>query len=104
MFDRTCFCLTDVERWTIEDFFSVLIYNTLMLAIMKVASLAKRCTVIGSVFATLNVRSKAMPKEEMIVCKMNGVFPELFGKCDVTSCISVYMKCLKESEKYLLRN
>lgn len=29
---------------------------------------------------------------------MNGVFPELFGKCDVTSCISVYMKCLKESE------
>lgn len=67
-------------------------------------SLAKRCTVIGSVFATLNVRSKAMPKEEMIVCKMNGVFPELFGKCDVTSCISVYMKCLKESEKCLLRN
>ena len=55
---------------------------------MKVASLAKRCTVIGSVFAMLNERSKAMPKEEMIVCKMNGVFPELFGKCDVTSCIS----------------
>lgn len=70
----------------------------------KDTSLAKRCTVIGSVFATLNVRSKAMPKEEMIVCKMNGVFPELFGKCDVTSCISVYMKCLKESEKCLLRN
>ena len=57
---------------------------------MKVASLAKRCTVIGSVFAMLNERSKAMPKEEMIVCKI--------------SCISVYMKCLKESEKCLLRN
>ena len=42
MLDRMCFCLTDVGRWTIEDFFSVLIYNTLMLAIMKVSSLAKR--------------------------------------------------------------
>ena len=67
------------------DFFSVLIYNTLMLVIPTDTSLAKRCTVIGSVFAMLNVRSKAMPKEEMIVCKMNGVFPELFSKCDVTS-------------------
>lgn len=104
MFDRTCFCLTNVERATILVFFSVLIYKTLTLVISKDTSLAKRCTGIGSVCATFNVRMKAMPIEEIIVCNMNGESPELFGKRNVTPCISECKKYLKESEKCPLRN
>ena len=37
----------------------------------------------------------------MIVCKMNGNYPELLGKGCVTSCISDIMKYLEESEKCL---
>lgn len=48
MFDRTCFCLIDVERWTIVDFFSALIYMALALVITKDISLAKRCTISDS--------------------------------------------------------
>lgn len=58
----------------------------------------------GSVFATLNMRIKAVPIKEMIVCKMNGIYPELLGIGNVTSCISDIMKCLEESEKYPLIN
>ena len=58
----------------------------------------------GSVFATLNMRIKAVPIKEMIVCKMNGNYPELLGKGDVTSCISSGMKCVEESKKCPLIN
>lgn len=58
----------------------------------------------GNVFASCVVRIKAVPKKEMIVCKMNGKFPELLGKCDVTPCISEAMKYMEESEKYPLSN
>ena len=54
---------------------------------------------IGSVFATLNMRIKAVPIKEMIVCKINGNYPELLGKDYVTSCISDLMNYMKESEK-----
>ncbi|WP_444343296.1 hypothetical protein [Phocaeicola sp.] len=40
----------------------------------------------------------------MIVCKMNGNYPELFGKGTVTSCISDDMKYVEESEKCHLIN
>lgn len=59
---------------------------------------------IGSVFATLNMRIKAVPIKEMIVCKMNGIYPELLGKDYVTSCISDVMKYVEESEKCRLIN
>ena len=58
----------------------------------------------GGVFATLNMRIKAVPIKERIVCKMNGNYPELFGIGNVTSCISDAMKCLEESEKCPLIN
>lgn len=81
-----------------------LIFNTLALAVCIQSSLVKRCTVTGSVFATLYMRIKAVPIKEMIVCKMNGNYPELFGKGNVTSCVSGVMKCLEESEKCPLIN
>ncbi len=35
---------------------------------------------------------------------MNGVFPKLFSKGNVTTCISVVMEYLEESEKCHLYN
>ena len=104
MFGKVCFCLTVVEQMNIVNLIARLIVNTLALSACVHTSLAKRCTVIGSVFATLNMRIKAVPIKEMIVCKMNGNYPELFGKGHVTPCISDSMKCLEESEKCHLIN
>ena len=104
MFDKVSFCLTVVEQMNIENLVSNLIFNTLALLACVHTSLAKRCTVIGSVFARLNMRIKAVPIKEMIVCKMNGNYPELLGKGNVTSCISGDMKYVKESEKCHLIN
>ena len=104
MFDKVCFYLTLVEQMNIENLVAYLIFNILALPVCVHTSLAKRCTVIGSVFARLNMRIKAVPIKEMIVCKMNGNFPELFGKSNVTSCISDDMKYVEESEKCHLIN
>lgn len=104
MFDKVCFCLTLVEQMNIENLVAYLIFNILALSACVHTSLAKRCTVIGSVFATLNMRIKAVPIKEMIVCKMNGIYPELLGKDYVTSCISDVMKYVEESEKCRLIN
>ena len=104
MFDKVCFCLTVVEQMNIENLVAHLIFNTLALPACVHTSLAKRCTVIGSVFATLNMRIKAVPIKEMIVCKMNGNFPELLANGNVTSCISDGMKYMEESEKCSLIN
>lgn len=104
MFGKACFCLTFVEQMNIENLVAHLIFNILALPACVHTSLAKRCTVIGSVFATLNMRIKAVPMKEMIVCKMNGNYPELLGKGNVTSCISDDMKYVEESEKCQLIN
>ena len=104
MFDKVCFCLAIVEQMDIVNLVACLIFNTLALTVCIQISLVKRCTVTGSVFATLNMRIKAVPIKEMIVCKMNGNFPELFGKSNVTSCISDDMKYVEESEKCHLIN
>mgnify|MGYP000060729727 CR=1 FL=1 len=104
MFGKVCFCLTVVEQMNIENLVAHLIFNILALPACVHTSLAKRCTMISSVFATLNMRIKAVPKKEMIVCKMNGNYPELFGKGTVTSCISDDMKYVEESEKCHLIN
>ena len=104
MFDKVCFCLAIVEQMDIVNLVACLIFNTLALTVCIQISLVKRCTVTGSVFATLNMRIKAVPIKEMIVCKMNGNYPELLGKGDVTSCISSGMKCVDESKKSDLIN
>lgn len=104
MFDKVCFCLTIVEQMDIVNLVVYLIFNMLALTVCIQTSLVKRCTVTGSVFATLNMRIKAVPIKEMIVCKMNGNYPELLGKDYVTSCISDAMECLEDSEKCPLIN
>lgn len=104
MFGKVCFCLTLVEQMNIVNLIVCLIFNMLALPACMHTSLAKRCTVIGSVFATLNTRIKAVPIKEMIVCKMNGIYPELLGQDYVTSCISDDMKYVEESEKCRLIN
>ena len=55
MFGKDCICLTFVEQGGIADFVSPLICNTLALVFWVRTSLAKRCIVIGSVFATFNM-------------------------------------------------
>ena len=61
VFDKVCFCLTVVEQMNSANLVAYLIFKALALSVCANTSLAKRCTVIGGVFATLNMRFKALP-------------------------------------------